>query len=530
MRSRFRIVECLVLIAVIAVGFRTVLWYTVDQDPKYALSRKMNSRSVEERRNAAIGATTLFDRPEFAVPILVASLKKEKDPQVRVHSLISLGCFGKSAAASANAIEPFLNDADPRLRAVAARSLIAVTDGKMAHAVVPLIDDRDPNVRAETFRALLHWKLSSAVPIRILGEKIADPDPRVRIAASALLRLNGPSAFPILPRMLDQVFRTEDRKERERLWDDIFSIGRATDRRLFVVLFQERAARALRDSNPKTRQRVLNAYASSPFFGLSGLSVEIDDFFRKRCRIAMDSIRPLYDDPDPDVRGSAIQIVLATFEMIGEHPREIDLQAVEKSLIDPNPSLRARATFFSRFENVIESFSPARYLKLLRDPNPGVRRSTLHTLGFLDKNSAKRIDGALAIIRATAPELRTLLAKDPDHDVRVNAFLNLTFWGRQGLIAVDSDELDAALRRTVAELIQDLRSKDLDRASAASWHFQTLRDVLDRRRDLPLLREAVHALPRDEGHKHLRAVLDNLVRDLEGERALKTGKPVAKTN
>ena len=61
-----------------------------------------------------MSGTLLFNRSQEAVPILVAALKRENDVQACIYEIISLGSFGKSAAAAGDAIEPFLNNPDPR--------------------------------------------------------------------------------------------------------------------------------------------------------------------------------------------------------------------------------------------------------------------------------------------------------------------------------------------------------------------------------------------------------------------------------
>ena len=178
MKTRFRISGLLVLIAVCAVGFRVVTWFLrLYQDPKRDWQRGLNSRSVVERRSAAMSGTLLFNRPEEAVPILVATLRRDQDVQVRIYTLDSLNSFGKSAVPAADLIESFLNDPDPRVRRVAVQALLSVTEGKAVMKVVFLIDDRDADVRESVLSSLATQRIFNAVALGRLVDFLDDPDP-----------------------------------------------------------------------------------------------------------------------------------------------------------------------------------------------------------------------------------------------------------------------------------------------------------------------------------------------------------------
>ena len=182
---------------------------------------------------------------------------------------------------------------------------MSVTDGRAALSIAPLIDDRDVDVRAAALSSLVEQKVPSVVSLKRLSDLIADPDPRVRRSAGELLAMNGPAAFPILPLMLDEFFRTEDQIEREKLIENIKAIGFSFDPDLYQKLFEPRMARALKDRDAKTRHiglLVLLRHASEP---VNNRGVYESDPVRMRA--ALELIRPLLADPDPTMRAEAIE-------------------------------------------------------------------------------------------------------------------------------------------------------------------------------------------------------------------------------
>lgn len=90
-------------------------------------------------------------------------------------------------------IEPFLNHADPLVRAAACRALAGAGRGEDAHWLSALTTDPDPRVRRAACVALGRLGNPDAIPS--LQERLTDPDPPTReLAHRALDRLETPAA------------------------------------------------------------------------------------------------------------------------------------------------------------------------------------------------------------------------------------------------------------------------------------------------------------------------------------------------
>ena len=145
--------------------------------------------------------------------------------------------------------------------------------------------------------------------------------------------------------------------------------------------------------------------------------------------------------------------------MTHQELRETDIKAIENSLADHDPRLRAAAVKTSRYGKVMNRISAKGYGNYLRDPDPSVRESTLETLQWFVNEQFNGEPDCLSMVRALAPEMRRLL-KNPDLEVRTQALVTLGRLREKGRIAVDSAEIDAAAAETVGELSRLLRSKD----------------------------------------------------------------------
>jgi quinoprotein glucose dehydrogenase len=133
----------------------------------------------------------LADRRENAVPLLSQVAAKQDNQLARLHAIWGLGQIGRKQTSALKAVIPLLADADPEVRAQAAKALgeadVLTSAGKLAELL------KDPEPRVRFFAALAYGRMGRSgrvAPILDLLRENADRDPYVRHAGvMALARL-----------------------------------------------------------------------------------------------------------------------------------------------------------------------------------------------------------------------------------------------------------------------------------------------------------------------------------------------------
>lgn len=138
-----------------------------------------------------LGVIGLFDPPSQTVftPSDADALRVLKDrlhdprPAARALAVAGLGRLGTSADASD--LEPFLDDADPRVRSAAFDSVCAIEPERVSSHAAGAIDDEVPEVRLQVLHYLgAHPEQDGA---SIARSALADSDVRVRAAAATVV-------------------------------------------------------------------------------------------------------------------------------------------------------------------------------------------------------------------------------------------------------------------------------------------------------------------------------------------------------
>jgi quinoprotein glucose dehydrogenase len=108
----------------------------------------------------------------------------------RVHAIWGLGQLLRSGAVPAGALTPFLTDADPEIRAQAAKVLGHARSATAAAALVPLVQDANPRVRYFATVALGRLGHRSAMPA-VVAMLAADQEQDVYLRNAAVVALTG---------------------------------------------------------------------------------------------------------------------------------------------------------------------------------------------------------------------------------------------------------------------------------------------------------------------------------------------------
>lgn len=137
------------------------------------------------------GVVGLLDVPSQAVftPTDADAIRVLKDrlrdprPAARALAVAGLGRLGESA--DADDLEPFLADADPRVRSAAFDSVCAIEPERVSSHAERAIRDEVPEVRLQVLQFLA--ARSDDESASLARPALTDPDPRVRAAAATLV-------------------------------------------------------------------------------------------------------------------------------------------------------------------------------------------------------------------------------------------------------------------------------------------------------------------------------------------------------
>lgn len=112
------------------------------------LERALDDQEVSVRLLAVEVASEL--REPAAAPLLVRRFRQEPDPKVRATMVAALGKLLRRRSDSLGALEPSLDDQDPRVRANGIEALAQLGLSESASFLPAFTDDAEPRIRANT--------------------------------------------------------------------------------------------------------------------------------------------------------------------------------------------------------------------------------------------------------------------------------------------------------------------------------------------------------------------------------------------
>lgn len=185
------------------------------------LERALEDEEVSVRLLAVEVASEL--REPAAAPLLVRRFRQEPDPKVRATMVAALGKLLRRRSDSLGALEPSLDDHDPRVRANGIEALAQLGISESASLLPGFQDDAEPRIRANT-----------------------------AIAYSRLVEDQGREAGREI--LLDMLESGDDSSRVA----SVYGLGEIADAKALTHL-----ERALHDPNPTIRQRALMSLARS---------------------------------------------------------------------------------------------------------------------------------------------------------------------------------------------------------------------------------------------------------------------------
>jgi HEAT repeat protein len=321
------------------------------------------------------------DAPEV-LPALLARLDDE-DPEVRRSAL--RGAARDGDARAREALEAMLAAADGE-RGFAAMAL-AEADAWAPAAALAAMEDADPGVRAAAARALGAAPTETALPP--LLDALADPDERVRAQAARALGRLGPDAVQPLFEMLDD-------RDREPAALDALNALPGLDVRRLAPYARDRArsaarvagwARALAGRGEATALLVAALEERARANGAAAL--------RALAPGSPDALRVVLDNlwsADADQRANAVEmldaaatpdvarLLLGALEAVDERTADPGV-ALSECLADADPWLRASAAVAAAEAPERERLAPLLKRVAGSDPEPFVRDAAAAALG-----------------------------------------------------------------------------------------------------------------------------------------------------
>lgn len=205
----------------------------------------------EQRVRAAQAMAFIGPRAQFAVPQLLAAWK-DRDADLRYNVAIALGCVDSEDPAIAAAMQNGLQDADARVRIVAAWVLVKQKQADAA-VVVPMLRagltmDKELKDIANNGLFELGPAAAPAIPdyVAMIGEDFNDN----AIARYTLAAIGSPAVPALIP-----LLQADNRKVREAAIDILGDIG--TEAREALPALQE----LLHDSDKRIREAATRAVA-----------------------------------------------------------------------------------------------------------------------------------------------------------------------------------------------------------------------------------------------------------------------------
>lgn len=159
----------------------------VRQEAQFALADRAAGRKLLDPDAKTDAAATPDTKALDALVRVAARAPRDADSKpgqlARVHAIWGLGQVGRSQPAAVTALAPLLKDADPEIRAQAAK---VVGDARLAVAgeyLISLLADESPRVQSMAAIALGKLSRADAVPALLnAADKNADADPYLRHA------------------------------------------------------------------------------------------------------------------------------------------------------------------------------------------------------------------------------------------------------------------------------------------------------------------------------------------------------------
>jgi HEAT repeat protein len=171
------------------------------EDIVRALAAAMNDADPRVRRRAAFALSAFGEVGEIARDDLIRRLD-DSDAEVRALAANALWTMGRSARKGLDRLYSLLADPSPmvRGRALGAVAAIDPKDPRLANALISAAKDSDGGVRLAA-TGMLYMAGPSAVPALIAA--LRDGDPMVRFEATKCCRELGPAAARAAPFLVD---------------------------------------------------------------------------------------------------------------------------------------------------------------------------------------------------------------------------------------------------------------------------------------------------------------------------------------
>lgn len=162
-----------------------------------AFSAGLHDAEAVVRKIASAGWRKADDIPESAVPALVEALH-DPDLQVRANAAHAIGRMDPVPADAVPLLAECLGESDAGLRLNAALALQAATGRAAADALHPLLQDANPRLRLIAARRELAEDPADTAAAEVIAAAAADPSPNVRQAAEQLIDNLASDAVPTL--------------------------------------------------------------------------------------------------------------------------------------------------------------------------------------------------------------------------------------------------------------------------------------------------------------------------------------------
>ena len=356
------------------------------------------------------------------MPYLMQTLK-EQDKDIHIMALLVLGNISQKVPEAFPLILEGLKDPDKEIRVCAVGVLERV--GAQKEGVVPALlqafQDPDKEVRARAVLALSRIGAGSKEVIPALTRALSDAEPEVRNSALAAVEALGPSAKQTAPALLKRL-ESEEIQERLRVVDVLLKVDPSSVSQAVPILVR----------------LIKNPNVSDP------LRLSAVDLLAKSGPAAEGAVPTLVDllaDSRFDLRSKAA----TALGRIGQ----VALPALDRSLKDPNPSVRAGAVQVLLQMPLGQGSVIPQLITALKDTDRSVRYMAAEGLGKLGSTAESAI-----------PDL-VLALKDPEESVRSSASTAL---GRMGTLAVPaltqaSQDPDPTLRSRATLLLEKIRGR-----------------------------------------------------------------------
>ena len=392
---------------------------------------------------------TLAERGSDGAAVFQQAIDQRDHQLARIHGIWGMSQLARQAAHYAEPLVPLLTDADPEIRAQAARWLGDMRYAKAAEQLVPLLNDDSPRVQFFAAEALGRIAYAPAVqPIIDLLEANDDQDAYIRHAGSLALARIG-QAQPVVA--------LADHPSRAVRIAAVVALRRMSEAGIINFLDDEdefivtEAARAINDD--------YSIEAALPALGtlLATTSFQNEALIRRAINANLrvgtkEALQNLID-----------------YAQRNDQPLAMRTEALDALGAWTNPSVLDRVTGRYRGEvkrspePVIRQVAPV-LTQLTNHRAPDMRLSAVRALGTLGATEA-------------APTLLTRLRQDPKPSVRTAAL--------EALVRLGEETAALAVEQGLADPEKSVRVVALDRLAEANLPpeqmTELLSDVIDTR-------------------------------------------------